>query len=292
MTTRPQLSILIVNWNTRELLRACLASLRQFPPHLTHEILVADNASADGSAAMVAAEFPEVRLFANHDNLGYAAGNNQLLREARGELWLLLNPDIELREEYGVQPFDLLAEHLRRNPACGAVAAKLVQPDGRTQLSCRGFPHPVDLAAEWSGLARLLPGLCGRYRMRTFDQESFRTVDQPMASCLLLRAAACRQVGLFDEQFPIFFNDVDLSWRFYQHGWRIDYLPTAVVLHYGGGSTRLVKPRMIRESRDSLLAFYRKHYRGRIPAVVYQLTVVLIRLAFWWRLRGDQQSGS
>lgn len=286
MTKRPQLSILIVNWNTRELLRACLRSLREFPPALTHEILVADNASGDGSAAMVAADFPAVRLFANDANLGYAAGNNQLLREARGQLWLLLNPDIEIRPEYGTRPFDILADHLLRHPGCGAVAAKLVQPDGQTQLSCRGFPHPLDLACEWSGLARLLPTLCGRYRMRGFDQESCRTVDQPMASCLLLRAAACRRVGLFDEQFPIFFNDVDLCQRFYQHGWRIDYQPAAAVLHYGGGSTRLVKPRMVRESRDSLLAYYRKHYRGRLPVVVYQATVALIRLAFWWRLRG------
>ncbi len=290
MSRRPQLSILIVNWNTRDLLRACLASLRRHPPALTHEILVADNASADGSAAMVAAEFPEARLFANDANLGYAAGNNQLLRQARGELWLLLNPDIEIREEYGTQPFDLLADHLVRNPACGAVAARLVQPDGQTQSSCRGFPPPFDLAAEWSGLARLLPRRCGRYRMRAFDQESCRTVDQPMASCLLLRAAACRRVGLFDEQFPIFFNDVDLSWRFYQHGWRIDYQPAAAVLHYGGGSTRLVKPRMVHESRDSLLAYYRKHYRDRLPAVVYQLSVVLIRVAFWWRLRGERRN--
>ena len=282
---RPQLSILIVNWNTRDLLRDCLASIRRFPPALSHEILVADNDSSDGSAAMVAEGFPEVRLFANDANLCYAAGNNQLLREARGELWLLLNPDIEIREKLDTRPFDRLADHLLRNPSCGAVAARLVQPDGQTQWSCRGFPHPLDLAFEWSGLAHLLPKLCGRYRMREFDHRSTRTVDQPMASCLMLRASATRQVGLFDEQFRIFFNDVDLSWRFYQHGWQIDYLPEAAVLHYGGGSTRQVKPAMIRESRDALLAYYEKHYRGAINRVVYDATVALIRVAFWWRLR-------
>lgn len=290
--SRPELSILIVNWKTRALLRACLASLRDYPPALSHEILVADNASGDGSAAMVAAEFPTVRLFANTTNLGYAAGNNQLLRVAQGRLWLLLNPDIEIRPELGVAPFDALADHLARHPACGAVAAKLVQPDGQTQQSCRGFPHPLDLITEWSGLARRLPRAWGQYRLWAFDHEHLRTVDQPMAACLLLRAAVARRVGLFDEQFPIFFNDVDLAWRFYAGGWRIDYLPAAAVLHHGGSSTRQVRPRMIRTSRDSLLAFYAKHYRTRLPNLIYRLTTALIRLAFWWRLRGEAPADS
>jgi GT2 family glycosyltransferase len=121
--------------------------------------------------------------------------------------------------------------------------------------------------------------------MRDFDHLTPRTVDQPMASCLLLRAVAARRVGLFDEQFRIFFNDVDLSWRFYEQGWRIDYLPSAAVLHHGGGSTRQVKPAMVRESRDALLAYYAKHYQGRLNPVVYRATVGLIRLAFWWRLK-------
>lgn len=265
------LSICIVNWNTRELLHACLASLQAHPPREPHEVLVADNASADGSAAMVAAEFPGVTLVETGANLGFAEGNNVLLKRARGRWLLLLNPDTEIVPERDSQPFDTLLAHLVAHPRCGAVSAKLVQPDGRTQQSCRGFPTPWALTTEWTGLARLFPRVCGYYRMRDFDHESARSVDQPMASCLLVRREALRQVGLFDPRFPIFFNDVDLCWRLRQAGWTLDYQPAAQVLHLGGGTTRLVKPRMVRESREGLLAFYDKHWPrwGWVKSVVW-----------------------
>jgi GT2 family glycosyltransferase len=278
------LSICIVNWNTRELLRACLASLAAHPPALEHEVLVADNASADGSAALVAAQFPWVRLIETGANLGFAEGNNRLLRLARGDWLLLLNPDTEIVPELDPRPLDTLVDHLRANRQVGAVSARLVQPDGVTQRSCRGFPTPLALAAEWAGLARLFPRVLGGYRLRAFDHESARPVPQPMASCLLLRRAALRGVGLFDPRFPIFFNDVDLCLRLHQAGWRRDYQPAASILHLGGGTTRLVKPAMVRESRDALLAFYAKHYRRALHPLVYAATVAAIRMAFWLRL--------
>ncbi|MBI5831860.1 MAG: glycosyltransferase family 2 protein [Armatimonadetes bacterium] len=276
-------SICIVNWNTRELLAACLRSLQAHPPAEPHEVLVADNASADGSADMVAETFPWARLVRTGANLGFAEGNNVLLRQARGEWLLLLNPDTEVRPELDQRPVDALIEHLRAHPRCGAVSARLVQPDGRTQRSCRGFPTPWALTAEWTGLARLWPRVCGAYRMRWFDHETLASVDQPMASCLLLRRAALQRVGLFDPRFPIFFNDVDLSLRLKQDGWRLDYLPSASILHLGGGTTRLVRPAMVRASRDSLLAFYAKHYPGRagyLPVVWAIRTAFGVRIAF------------
>jgi hypothetical protein len=285
---RPDLSICIVNWNTRELLRACLRSIHEQPPQVSHEILVADNASRDGSAAMVAAHFPDVRLFANRANLGYAEGNNQLMRAARGRHWLLLNSDTEVDPQRDPRPFDTLVAHLDAHPFVGAVAAKLVHPDGRTQRSCRGWPTPASLAAEWSGLARLCPTLFGAYRLRDFDHETFRPVPQPMASCLLLRRAAMQQVGLFDPQFRIFFNDVDLCRRIWQNGWRIDYQPAATIVHHGGASTRQVRREMIVESRDALLAYFAKH-RGRNAGEASDVLVrQALRLVFGcraWRAR-------
>jgi GT2 family glycosyltransferase len=110
-----------------------------------------------------------------------------------------------------------------------------------------------------------------------------------MASCLLLRRAALVRVGLFDPRFPIFFNDVDLCWRLWRAGWRIDYLPSAAIRHFGGGSTRLVKPAMVRESRDSLLAYYDKHYRGVMSPMGFAVAVGAIRLAFRARLGGQSR---
>ncbi|MCC7494775.1 MAG: glycosyltransferase family 2 protein [Fimbriimonadaceae bacterium] len=284
----PELSVCIVNWNTRELLRGCLASLRDDPPALPHEVLVADNASADGSAALVAAEFPTVRLFANDANLGYAEGNNQVLRAARGRWLLLLNSDTAIVPELDPAPFDKLVAHLAAHPFVGAVAARLVQPDGLTQASCRGFPTPLALAAEWSGLARRWPRRFGQYRLRDFDHRSFRAVDQPMASCLLLRRRALQRVGLFDPQFRIFFNDVDLCLRLRRDGWRIDYLPTAAILHYGGASTRQVRPAMVRESRDALLRYLAKHDAPRRGRLANALLAGLVRTTFGLRLQLDR----
>ncbi len=279
-----ELSIGVINWNTRELLRACLRSLLSHPPRMSHEIIVADNGSGDGSATMVAAEFPSVRLLANDANLGYAEGNNQLMRASRGRYWLLLNADTEVAPALDARPLDTLVAHLQAHPFTGAVAPRLVHPDGRTQASCRGFPTPLALAADWSGLARLFPRQLGAYRLHGFDHLTARSVPQPMASCLLLRRQAMRQVGLFDPRFRIFFNDVDLCWRLWQAGWRIDYQPAAAIVHHGGASTRQVKPAMIRESRDALLAYYDKHYRAELPAAAYAVATGLIRTAFGMRL--------
>jgi len=272
----PVLSICIVNWNTKDDLRFCLASLAANPPGVPHEVIVVDNASSDGSARMVSGEFVEVKLIANSENLQYARGNNQALQAARGEFLLLLNPDTEVR----LHTLDRLLAFMRDHPDAGAAAPKLLNRDGSLQRSVRSFPTPAMLFFEATGLARLFPRSprFGRYRMTFWDYDTVREVDQPMASALLLRRAALDQVGLFDEQFPMFFNDVDLCYRLKAGGWKVYFVPEAEVVHKVGGSTRQVRPRMIRSSHQGLLAFYRKHYRGRIPALVYGLTVAGIWL--------------
>ena len=267
------------------MLRACLLSLRATCADVAHEVIVVDNASHDDSAALVRAEFPEVHLIANTSNEGYAAANNQAFAAARGELIWLLNPDTE------VQPLALqrLVDFLQADNRRGAVASALIDArSGRPQLSCRTFPTPAALWVEAAGLARCYPRSrrYGFYRMGWWRYHDARQVEQPMASSLLLRRAAIESSGgLFDEQFPIFFNDVDLCRRLRFANWEIWYLPSSEVVHHGGGSTQQVRVEMIRESHRSLRRFYEKHYRGVLPLPVYYSTVALIEGGGWLRRR-------
>jgi GT2 family glycosyltransferase len=279
------LSILIVNWNTCEYLRACLASLRAACAEIEHEIIVVDNASSDGSVAMVSTHFPEVRLVASTENLGFAAGNNRAYEYSNGEWVWLLNPDTEVFKDAPEQMIEFLQADARH----GAVAAALI--DARTQqpqYSCRTFPTPAALWVEALGLARKFPHSrrFGFYRMGWWNYRSTRQVEQPMASSFLLRRQAIEDSGgLFDEQFPIYFNDVDLCWRLRRNGWQVWYLPTARVLHHGGAGTSQRKAAMIAESHRALELFYRKHYRALLSPLVYRVTLALIRISgivrFW-----------
>ncbi len=276
---QPDLSIVIVNWNTRDMLRDALNSLLAPGSDLRLQIIVVDNASGDGSAAMVQAEFPTVELLANTGNAGYAEGNNQGMRTAAGRHTLLLNPDV-------VVPAGALEgalQVLESDPKIGALGCRLVGADGRTQRSVRGFPTPGSILWEALGLSRLFPAspLFGAYRMTHFDYDRQADVDQPMGTFLLLRGEAVRQVGLLDERFPIFFNEVDWCYRAKQRGWRIVYTPSVQIKHYGGASTGQVAPAMAWESRRGLLAYYGKHYGGPRYAPIRALAAAASWLQAW-----------
>ena len=276
------LSVIIVNWNTRDLLRRCLLSLRRAfaSSPLRSEVIVVDNASGDGSAEMVAGEFPEVCLVANRENLNYAAGSNQALRLATGEFLLLLNPDTEVPPGAPEVLIRLLREH--REAAVAAPA--LIHSDGRVQPSVRGFPTPRALVGALTGLGRFFPGTeWDSYRVHDHPDDRPSSVDQPMTSAFLLRKAALDQVGPFDEGFPLFFNDVDLCFRLKAGGWQILYDPRIRVIHEGGASTRQVRPRAILHSHAGLRRFYDRYYRGRLFWPLYQAIVISILVAGWLR---------
>ncbi len=277
-----RLSVCIVNWNTRDYLRECLNALFQFPPNGTEmEVIVVDNAGDDGSAAMVASEFPSVVLIANADNRGYAEGNNQALTRATGKYLLLLNPDVVVHPESLTRAVQFMQTH----PAAGALGCRLVGRDGETQRSVRGFPDPGPVLWEFVGLSRLFPRspIFGAYRMTYFDYDRTAQVDQPMGSFLLIPRRALDAVGLMDPQFPIFFNEVDWCWRAKrEHGFPIYYTPDVIVTHYGGSSTRQVKAAMVRESHRSLLRFYDKHYAKLVLPVRGLIRIVV--LLNEWRL--------
>jgi GT2 family glycosyltransferase len=266
------LSIVIVNWNTRDLLLGALNSIYRNPPPFEFETIVVDNASTDGSAESVRQSFPQVRLIANKDNAGYAKGNNQGIQQSTGRFVLLLNPDVVLPPNGLTDSVRILEQH----PKVAALGVKLVNPDGAVQRSVRGFPTPAAVFFEASGLSRIFPKsrTFSAYRMDWFKYDRETEVDQPMGTFLLIPRRALNDVGLLDERFPIFFNEVDWCFRAKRKGWRILFTPAVEVVHYGGGSTKQVSVKMAWESRNGLLAFYRKHYRSPLFAPVYWLAVI------------------
>ncbi|MCE5199784.1 MAG: glycosyltransferase family 2 protein [Armatimonadota bacterium] len=280
-----RLSIAIVNWNTSSLLRALLISIEKYTPGFEYEVIVVDNASSDFDETAFRSEFPGVSFVTNSENVGYARGNNQAIAAARGDYLLLLNPDTEVTEG----AIDALVDFMESHPDAGAAGAKLVRPDGSVDRSVRGFPYPGPIAWEYMGLSRIFPKsrVFGAYRMTYFSYDEVAEVDQPMGSCLILSQRALSEVGLIDERFPIFFNEVDWLYRAKQVGWKVYFVPQAVVIHHGGAGTKQAgRRRMVKESHDSLIRFYRKHFKGRIPAAVYYFTVACVGLNRLIRGRG------
>lgn len=277
------LSVILVNWNTRDALSRCLASLQEATDGLDCEIVVVDNASSDGSVEMVRAAFPRVQLFANSENLNYAAGSNQAIEAATGARLLLLNPDTEVRQP----ALRLLLQTLDAHPEAAAAAPALIYPDGRLQASVRRFPSPAVLAGELTFLNRILPVL-PRYRQLP-PQDSISEVEQPMTSALLVRRQAFEAVGLFDPAFPLYFNDVDWCFRCRRAGWKILYQPGARVLHELGASTRQVRAEAILLSHAGLERFYMKHYGEKLHPLLMRLMLMLIR--FSGRLRAAIAAG-
>ena len=224
------------------------------------QVIVVDNASSDGSAEAVAQQYPQAHLIANADNKGYAAGNNQAIKCAQAPYILLLNPDVVVPENCLRPALEFMESH----PECGALGIKQIHPDGSLQRSVRGFPTPETVLWELLGLSRLLARSkrFGGYRMTYFGYDTVAEVDQPMGTFLLIRQKTMQQVGLIDEQFTIFFNEVDWCLRCKRAGWKIYFTPEAQIVHYGGASTVQVGAAMAWESRKGLLQFYAKHYNS------------------------------
>ena len=268
-----------------------MESVRENPTTGDCEIIVVDNASGDASAEMVRELFGQVMLIANVENLGYAEANNQGIRASSGEYILLLNPDTEVKRG----ALDALVSFARRRPDAAAIGCRLVTPQGQVQDSCRGFPSPLGVLFEYTRLSRVFPKskLFGAYRMTYFNYTCEAEVDQPMGSCLLISRSAVDDVGEFDKDFRIFFNEVDWCYRARQRGWKIWFTPDAEVVHHGAASTGLVKPEMAVESHRGLRRFYEKHYKHRLPTVVYRLIMAAIGMNSFFssRRRSIGESG-
>jgi hypothetical protein len=271
----PLVSVLMVNWNTRDLLRVCLRSLRAQQLRGEMEVIVVDNNSGDGSEEMVRAEFPEVRLIQTSANTGYAEGNNIAFFYAEGDFLLTLNPDTELQPDTLQIAIDRLVAH----PEWGAISVQFRYPDGRPQPSIREFPTLLNLVGEITGLAKRFPdSAIGNYRAHNFNYNLEGPAPQPMGTFLLFSRRYLAQCAdprrPFDEDFPIFFNEVDLLYRMQQAGFKCGYTPQTFILHHHGAGTGQVKPMMVWESHRSLVRYFEKHTQGPARALL-----PLVRLA-------------
>lgn len=286
----PDLAVVVVSWNVRELLEGCLTSVYQSlaRSNLKGEVWVVDNASTDGSAEMVRERFPQAHLLANETNLGFATANNQALR-AMGfpsaephELpcyVLLLNPDT-------VVVGDALATMVRfldENPSAGVAGAKLVHPDGRLQHSAFAFPTLAQAFLDFFPLHhRLLESrLNGRYPRRLYERGEPFPVDHPLGAALMARGEAIREVGLLDERFFIYCEEVDWCMRMKKAGWEVYCVPRAEIVHHVARSTGQVRDRMFVELWRSRRLLFEKHY-GRF----YRWAVRhIVRLGLWAEMR-------
>ncbi len=254
------ISIVIVTWNSQEFIRNCLDSIYLLPDKVRYEIVVIDNGSSDETTKIVREFYPEVNLIENRRNLGYAKANNQGIKKAKGKYILLLNPDTEV----SVNSLALMYEFMEKNPQVGALGPKLLNPDRTIQPSCREFPTFITLIWEFSGLSRVFSKskIFGSWRMGYFAFDRPIEVDQPMGSCLMIRRETLKDIGLFDENFSMFFNDVDLCFRIKRAGWKIYFYPDVQVIHNRGASTRKAKRRMIWLSHLAFYKFFKKHKPG------------------------------
>jgi len=261
-------SIVIVSWNTRELLRQCLTSTleacRELPGPV--DVIVVDNASSDGSARLVRHEFPTVRVIENTSNIGFAAATNQGIRESRGRYVLLLNPDTKATADSLRVLVSFAADH----PAAGAVGPRLVGKHGEDQVSCSPLPTLVRELWRLFHLDRFY-GLA-TYPFGRGQAENPHSVESIEGACMLLRREALEQTGLLDDRFYIYTEEVDLCRRLLEYGWQIFLVPRAVIVHYGGASTRQVELRMFLELYRSKVQYFRK-YQGVWGAIAYKVVL-------------------
>lgn len=258
-TDRLDVSVVIVNYKVRDLLRDCLRSLEHNLETLRGEVWVVDNASGDGSVEMVRAEFPWVRLIANAQNRGYGAANNQAIRQAEGRYILVLNPDTKLPPGAIVETIAEMEAH----PDIGALGPKLILADGSLDKACRrSFPSPEVAFYRLFGLARLFPNhpRFARYNLLNVDEDTAIDVDSVVGAFMLVRCEVVERVGMFDEAFRLYGEDLDWAYRIKQAGWRVRYHPRVVVLHYKRQSTRQRPTYSIRAFYEAMHIFYDKHY--------------------------------
>ena len=287
-------SIIIVTWNTCALLRDCLRSVHA-QTTVPHQIIVVDNASRDGTAAMVRAEFPDVLLIANTQNLGFAAANNQGLRQATGRTVLLLNPDTIVLDK----AVDRMLAWLDQNAGVGCVGCQVLEAPGVIQRTCFADPTPARQLIVELGvmrLARWLPAL-GQPWYGDWDRRSTRDVDVVSGMFMLLPRAVLDRVGLLDDAFFIYAEEADWCRRIRKAGWRCVFAPVAQILHLDGGSksTAQIRSKMHVQMQKSHLIYAGKHHGATGHAVVKVLYILsaLLRGSVFGPLswvRGDANS--
>jgi GT2 family glycosyltransferase len=274
-------SIIIVSWNTREILRDCLESVYAKTEGIAFEVIVIDNASSDGSPDMVRRDFPDVRLVENVENRGFAAANNQGIRVAAGRYVLVLNSDTIVLD-HAITKAVAFAD---ANPRAAVVGCRVLNPDRTVQATCFMYPSLLNMLLSASYLYKLFPRsrFFGRERMTWWNRDDVREVDVVTGCFMLVRREAIDEVGVMDEAFFMYGEETDWCFRFNKAGWRVVFTPAAEIIHLGGQSSQRVKGEMLVALRLSILRFIGKH-NGRLTcriACLLTALFLLIRLPVW-----------
>lgn len=272
------ISIIIVSWNTCNILRDCLNSIYAETDGTHFEVIIIDNASSDASVDMIRSEFPKVHLIANETNRGFAAANNQGIQAAKGKYILLLNSDTIILDS-AITKATSFADN---NPEAAVIGCKVLNPDRTLQPTCFMFPSICNMILSSSYLYKIFPKnrFLGRERMSWWKRDDSREVDVVTGCFMLVRHEAIEKVGLMDEQFFMYAEETDWCYRFKKAGWKILFTPDANIIHFGGQSSKKILEEMALQLRGSILQFMKKH-RFRIE---YKLACILIWLFFILRI--------
>jgi GT2 family glycosyltransferase len=273
-----RLSVVIVNYNVKYFLEQALLSVRRASAHLPVEVFVVDNNSVDGSVAMVRKKFPEVQLIANTSNVGFSAANNQAIRQARGEYVLLLNPDTVVEED----TFEKCLHFMDAHPEAGSLGVKMIDGAGIfLPESKRGFPSPLVAFYKAFGLSRLFPRsrVFNHYHLGYLDPDQTHEVEVLSGAFMWLRRSVLDEIGLLDDTFFMYGEDIDLSYRIVKAGYKNYYFPETTIIHYKGESTKKGSLNYVRTFYQAMMIFARKHFSGE----KMRLFISMIQVAIYFR---------
>jgi GT2 family glycosyltransferase len=283
MNDTPVLTVIIVNWNVRELLRDCLKSIYSQTQKIAFEVIVVDNASIDGSIEMVQKEFPRAKLLKNKDNAGFARANNQAIQQSRGRYVLLLNPDTVVLND----ALSKMVVFMDTHKDTGAAGPRIMNSDNTVQLMCgRHFPTLVTELWDFTKLASLFPGnkIFGRHLMSYWPHNDTREVELISGACMIVRKETIERTGLMDEQFFLFAEETDWCYRIRKNGWKIYLNADAEVIHLWQQSVKRSPANMTLESYKSMYLFFLKHH-GALYGRSYRTMVfifIALRIPTYW----------
>ena len=287
------LSIIIVSYNTKELLVDCLRSIQKAVQFISAEVFVVDNNSSDGTVSLIKKKFPKIKLKANKQNLGFSKANNQALTLIRGKYVLILNPDTKLMSDTITKMIDFMQD----NPQVTVSTCKVELPNGQLDRDCRRhFPTPWRAFCHFSGLSKIFacPKIFDQYYYGYLPDDHQHEIDSCAGAFMMIRKSAIAKVGLFDEDFFFYGEDLDWCWRFKEAGFKIMYTPITKIIHYKGAAsgmkpisadltkaTKESKRKALYESVHAMEIFYKKHHQDQYPFLISWM----VYLGFWILLR-------
>jgi GT2 family glycosyltransferase len=283
------LAVSIVSYNSIDFLKECLESIFKNPPSVGYGVIVVDNASEDGTVDYLRKNYPAVILISNSKNIGFAAANNQAIKNSSSKYIVLMNSDCEVYEK----SLDKLVQFMEENSGVGIAGPKIINSDGTTQLSCRRFPSLLDAAAH-NILGDIFPDnpFTKKYKLADVSRDKPFKVDWVSGSCMIIRRKALEDTGGLDENYFMYIEDVDICYRMWQKGWAVYYCPEAEIMHHAGGSTGRGRREKIQSSfrmQRSAFYFFCKIYRKNwriillpilLPVLGFRLLVSVLKCIF------------